>query len=143
MTQAQIENGTVKFRETDPGMFRTPADRYLCELLAFEEKYTTGTGETIHLPAANDEEAKKKLGWKAGRIVVVGGLPVAVLPKMDAVEESMVAKWGHRLETNTWIPMFYDVGDIVMCERLGGRHIVMKNREFFVISQVDILGQLR
>jgi len=138
-----VENGTVKFRETDPGMFRTPADRYLCLLLQFDEQYETPDGKTIYLPSANDEEAKKKLGWKAGKIMVVGGLDVKALPQMDAVSESLADKWGHRLENNTWVPMFYDVGDIVVCERLGGRHIQMKNREFFLINQVDVLGQLR
>lgn len=116
-----LKNGTLTFQEANPDFFTPVGDRYLCEELDVENGYFTDPADGkrlyIHLP----EQTKEQRGWLAGKVVRVGN--------------------GARLENETVVPMYYKPGDIVMCERMSGRFVVLQGKRYFVISQVEILGR--
>lgn len=90
-------------------------DRYLLEVL--EVDHTTKSG--IFLPGQNEDTT----GWQIGRVLKVGN--------------------GHRLEVDTTIPMFHAVGDVVLCERFSGRRFTIEGKNYVVMNQTSVFGDVR
>ena len=138
------KNGKVSHEQASPELFNTPADRYLCEELEFDDvhKVIGEGGKTfdIFMPETDD----KNMGWKVGRIVRVGGVHRSKLNPCDARETplSKCERWGHRIIEDKFVPMFFKEGDIVMCALYGGQHIRLQGRKYFVMPQSDVIGKL-
>lgn len=88
-------------------------DRYLLEILEAEQVTASG----IHLPGQDPENT----GWQVGRVLAVGN--------------------GHRLENEQTIPMFFKVGDLVICERFSGRDLRLEGRKVVVMNQTSCFGR--
>lgn len=90
-------------------------DRYLLEQIEVDQ--TTKSG--IVLPGQTEDVT----GWQLGRVIAVGN--------------------GHRLETDATVPMFFDEGDYVLCERFSGRRFIINGTTYIVMNQTSCFGKVQ
>lgn len=88
-------------------------DRYLIEEIAVDVSLG---GLIIPTDSAT-------LGWRVGKVVAVGN--------------------GHRLERDETVPVFYQLGDVLMVEKLSGRELHMRGKRYIVINQTNVIGRFK
>jgi co-chaperonin GroES (HSP10) len=98
----------------DPSHFEVLGDRYMVRVLDPGDNVVGG----IVIP----DQGEAKRGWVVGEIVRVGN--------------------GHRLESDTTVPMFFKVGDTVFVERLTGKDFKLASGEYRILSQIDVLAKV-
>lgn len=106
---------TFKVRDLSPDNFDVIGDRYLCEIIEFDQFIDLGGAIPIMLPEQNPETQ----GWRPAKVVRAGN--------------------GHRLERNEEIPMFAKVGDIVTIERFSGRYYQIGGKNHVLVNQTAVL----
>lgn len=94
--------------------FHILGDRYAVEIMDVDDLLI---GDIL-VPSQGEVERK----WAVGEIVGVGN--------------------GHRLETDVTVPMFYQVGDIIIFERLTGKDFFFGHGEYRIMSQIDVLARI-
>jgi co-chaperonin GroES (HSP10) len=98
-------------------------DRYLIGVQEENSEYTVkmpdGTEKKIEMVVKDGEKA---VGYMRGIIVRVGN--------------------GHRLETDVTVPMFYERGDMVICERMAGAKMNFGGRTYRMVNQTNVLARV-
>jgi len=103
-------------------------DRYMVIKMEISEK-TMLNGQAFWLPVVDiyDERGNKKPGEDSeGK---QGFFMATIISKGN----------GHRLEADVTVPMFWEVDDVVLCERYTGRELRLAAGVHRIVSQVDVL----
>jgi co-chaperonin GroES (HSP10) len=119
-----LEIAKRHFEMQDPSKSRPHGDRLLLEEIEVENWHffagEDGEQRAIELPqnAKNDEFER---GWKLAKIIAMGN--------------------GDRMEIDYRYPMedHFKVGDVVYVERLTGRQIKLRGKNYWIVNQTDIL----
>lgn len=106
--------GKIRTFEIDIDHGEIIGDRYLLERVEIEHETASG----IALPGQTPETT----GWQAGIILLVGN--------------------GHRLESNESVPMFFQKGDLVLCERFSGREQRIRGKTYVLMNQTQIYEKI-
>jgi hypothetical protein len=144
------------FDDQDPAKFVPNGDRYLVEFLTLREVSSGG----VILPEASEDD----MGWWPARIIAVGGemrpeqcdpdesdiaaYNLRARPTQDADRPPMPApplmrlrRMAHRLERNVWVPMFWEVGQVVGVYMNTGAKMRILYKDYRIINQVEVLGR--
>lgn len=112
------------FMHLDAAQLAPHGDRYIVQKLRIGDKMRVDSvaGSKILYTSSKDDEEQN--GFYFARIIAKGT--------------------GHRLETNTIVPMPFEPGDIVMVEKYSGRPYSLYNdkmviKPYITVNQVDIL----
>jgi co-chaperonin GroES (HSP10) len=99
-------------------------DRYLVEKLTIDNTYVVelADGSTKLIPIEGTQNKEERDGYYIAEVVAKGN--------------------GHRLETNTVVPMPFDRGDVVMVEKFSGRELQIAGSIYTIVNQVDCLAVL-
>jgi co-chaperonin GroES (HSP10) len=150
---------TFRYRNLDPTKLRPIGDRYVVQVLDFdEEKLPSG----LYL----GESAEGTQGWAAGVIIAVGNghrlevadqavvMPEGYVPDPSLTDEQQMARRIGALGYGTpamgdnstiqrvasAVPMFFSVGMVIFMEKYSGREFPVRGRKYRFVSQVDCLG---
>lgn len=91
-------------------------DRYLVQEIEVSQLKVIGDFDILLV--GEDEETR---GWRPGIVAQVGN--------------------GHKLDTDVTVPMFCQVGDLIIFERLSGREIGLSGEKFRIVTQSSVLGK--
>lgn len=110
MSRLFTDDGKIRVYELDVEQGEIIGDRYLLERVEINHETASG----ISLAGQTPETT----GWQAGIIIKVGN--------------------GHRLERNETVPMFFKVGDLVICERFSGREFRVRGTTYVLMNQTQV-----
>lgn len=132
-----IDEAPICVDDLRPENLTPVGDRYIVQLLKVSNETDTG----IWLPEESVNE--QSTGFSVARVVAVGGVEHHPFPKRNDEHASQIfGRWGHRLDRDTWVPMFCKVGDLVLVDRYAGRTMVLGGKQYRQVNQVDVLAKL-
>lgn len=114
MSKLFTSEGKLRVFELDVEGGDIIGDRYLLERAEIDHETASG----IALPGQTPEVT----GWQAGIVIKVGN--------------------GHRLENDTQVPMFFGVGDLLICERFSGREFRARGKTYVLINQTQVFERV-
>lgn len=119
---------TLDVNITDVAAWQIIGDRYLVELAEVEDTVIGG----ILIP--NSGELTR--GWACGKIVNRGH------NADDHYSVGVNPGHAHRLDASVVVPMFFNVGDFVVFERLSGKDFLVGGKKYRMVNQVDVLAKV-
>jgi co-chaperonin GroES (HSP10) len=98
-------------------------DRYIVRKLTVDPtvRVATSAGERL-IRIEGTKNFEDQPGYYLAEVVAVGS--------------------GHRLETDTFVPMPFGPGETVMVEQLSGRELRLGRHSYTIVNQVDILAAI-
>lgn len=148
----------LKQQHLDPTAWTPVGDRYTIEEIEVDNSVELN-GTRFLLPG----QSEKDKGWKAGVIVRVGnghllGVPdLAVsmthkpqgqpddnpsVEKARALGAQFMTEDAIVVRPPAAVPMFFNVGDVVLVERWAGREITLGTKKYWVVAQEHCLLSL-